>query len=99
MVKKVLAKIFIWLVLILMYAPILLLMIYSFQDSQYINLTHFGTPTFRLYSSLMEYEEIWEAFFNTMLVAVCAALVSTILGTVGAIGIFYSKAKRKRLLT
>lgn len=99
MVKKVLAKIFIWLVLILMYAPILLLMIYSFQDSQYINLTHFGTPSFRLYSSLMEYDEIWEAFFNTMLVAVVAAIVSTILGTVGAIGIFYSKKKAKTMLT
>lgn len=99
MVKKVLAKIFIWLVLILMYAPILLLMIYSFQDSQYINLTHFGTPSLRLYSSLMEYDEIWEAFFNTMLVAVVAAIVSTILGTVGAIGIFYSKKKAKTMLT
>ena len=99
MVKKVLAKIFIWLVLILMYAPILLLMIYSFQDSQYINLSHFGTPSFKLYGSLMEYEEIWDAFFNTLLVAVVASIVSTILGTLGAIGIFYSKKRYKTMLT
>ena len=99
MVKKIFAKIFIWLVLILMYAPILLLMIYSFQNSQYINLTEWGKPTFDLYYSLMEYEEIWDAFFNTMLVAVCAAIVSTILGTIGAIGIYYSKKRAKNLLT
>lgn len=98
MVKKVFAKIYIWLVLLLMYAPILLLMIYSFQDTQYIHLSSFGAPSLVWYQSLMTYTEIWDAFFNTMLIAVVSALISTVLGTIGAIGIFYSRKKVKTTL-
>lgn len=98
MVKKIFAKIYIWFVLFLMYAPILLLMVYSFQDTQYIHLSSFGMPSLVWYKSLMSYTEIWEAFFNTMLIAVVSSLISTILGTIGAIGIFYSKKKVKAAL-
>ncbi len=98
MVKKIIAKIYIWLILLLMYAPILLLMVYSFQNTQYIHLDHFGKLSFELYGSLMDASEIWDAFKNTMLIAIVSSIVSTILGTIGAIGIFYSRKKVKNTL-
>lgn len=95
MVKKIFAKAYIWFILFVMYAPILLLMIYSFQDTQYIHLNQFHHLSFQLYGKLFEASDIWEAFNNTMLIAIVNAIISTILGTVGAIGIFYSKRKVK----
>ena len=56
MVKKILAKVYIYLVLLLMYAPILLLMIYSFQDTQYIHFGEYGQFSFNLYIKLFENE-------------------------------------------
>lgn len=98
MVKKIIAKIYIWLILLLMYAPILLLMVYSFQNTQYIHLDHFEKLSFELYGSLMDASEIWDAFKNTMLIAIVSSIVSTILGTIGAIGIYYSRKKVKNTL-
>ena len=95
MVKKILAKVYIYLVLLLMYAPILLLMIYSFQDTQYIHFGSYGELSFNLYAKLFENEEIMTALWNTVLIAVASAVVATILGTIGAIGIHYSKRKVK----
>ena len=97
MVKKVAAKIYIWLVLFIMYAPILLLVVYSFQNTQYINLNHFSRLSGSLYGQLFANDEIMTALWNTILIAVSSAIVSTILGTLGAIGIFYSRKKLKRL--
>lgn len=99
MVKKILAKTYVWLLLFIMYAPILLLIVYSFQDTQYIHLGKFDRFSFNLYGSLFETAEIWEAFKNTMLIAVVSAIISTILGTIGAIGIFYSKKKMKNTIS
>ena len=92
MVKKILAKVYIYLVLFIMYAPILLLMIYSFQDTQYIHFGSYGELSFNLYAKLFENEEIMTALWNTVLIAVASAVVATILGT---IGIHYSKRKVK----
>ena len=98
MVKKILAKVYIYLVLFIMYAPILLLMIYSFQDTQYIHFGSYGDLSFNLYAKLFENEEIMTALGNTLLIAVASAVVATILGTIGAIGIHYSKRRVKTLL-
>lgn len=98
MVKKILAKIYIYLVLFIMYAPILLLIVYSFQDTQYIHFGSFTDLSFNLYPALFENAEIMEALWNTILIAVVSAVVATILGTLGAIGIYYSKKKVKKAI-
>ena len=66
MVKKVAAKIYIWLVLFIMYAPILLLVVYSFQNTQYINLNHFSRLSGSLYGQLFANDEIWFCYKNTV---------------------------------
>lgn len=96
MVKKVFAKSFIWIALLFMYLPIFTLMIFSFTEA-----TNIGSWTgfsFGLYGKLFKDSETLIALGNTILIAVVSALVSTILGTLGAIGIYYSKKKVKRTL-
>lgn len=96
MVKKILSNSFVYLVLLLMYAPILLLIAFSFTNS-----THIGTWngfSFDLYGQMFRNSEIMEAVKNTIVVAISSSLVATVLGTMGAIGIFYSSKRAKKIV-
>lgn len=91
MVKKILSIAFCVLVLLFIYSPILLLVVYSFTDATVIG--QWTGFSFKLYADLFRDSEIMEILFNTIWLALVAAALSTILGTAGAIGIFYSKKK------
>ena len=91
-----LCKFYVYILLLLMYAPILLLVIYSFTDTKIIG--KWGGFSLHLYRALFRDKEIMQAFLNTFLVAISSAVVSTILGTMGAIGIFYCKKRSKAVL-
>lgn len=96
MVKKFFSNFYITIILLLMYAPILLLVIFSFTDA-----TNIGTWrgfSFNLYKQMFKNEEIMTALKNTILIAVVSSICSTALGTLGAIGIYYSKPKVKKLM-
>lgn len=92
MVKKILRSTYLWLILIFLYAPVLLLVVYSFNAS-----TEIGSWTkdwnFSLYKMLFTDEKILNAIKNTVLLALSSSAISTILGTIGAIGMFYSKKR------
>ena len=91
MVKKILSVAFCALVLVFIYAPILLLVVYSFTASKIIGQwTGFSLD---LYRQLFKNAEIMGILFNTVWFALAAAMLATVLGTAGAIGIFYSKKK------
>lgn len=96
MVKKILAKSFIYLILLFMYLPIFVLIIFSFTDTK--NIGSWNGFTFKLYFDLFKDEKVLEALKNTLLVAFVSATLSTVLGTFGAIGIYYSKKKAKRFM-
>lgn len=103
MVKKHLGRIYIALMLLLMYLPILILVIYSFQDTTTIKFGVFNDFTFKLYNDLFDMSnrktrEIWIAVAHTLEIAIAAAIVSTIIGTLGAIGIFYSSRRVRNTL-
>ena len=83
LLRKVLGQCAIWIFLILMYVPILVLIASSFTDTEIIG--QWGNFSFELYARLFHDEEIGIALANTI------GLVSTLLGTLGAIGTFYSK--------
>lgn len=91
-----LCKFYVYILLLLMYAPILLLVVYSFTDTKIIG--KWGGFSLHLYKALFRDKEIMQAFLNTFLVAISSAVVSTILGTMGAIGIFYCKKRSKAVL-
>ena len=96
LIKKIFASSYVYLILILMYAPIMLLIAYSFTEST--NMGTWSGFSFQLYIDVFKDEEIMTALKNTVLIAIVSALCSTVLGTIGAIGIFYSKKRYKRLM-
>jgi len=98
MVKKILKYAFIVLVLLFLYAPIILLVVYSFNDSSVIGVWS-KKWTFRLYVDLYKDKDLLITVANTLVLAVVSAIISTILGTVGAIGMFYSKKKTYKILS
>ena len=99
MVKKVLGQTYIWLILLLMYLPVLVLIAFSFSASEQIS-TEYGQFTFQLYIDLFtgpNAEKIWTAVGNTILIALISSTVAVLLGTLGAIGAFYSKKKTRQI--
>ncbi len=96
MVKKILGYSYIYLILLLLYVPILVLIVFSFTNATYIG--QWNGFSFDLYGKLFESEEIMRAIGNTVIIAVISAICSTVLGTLGAIGAFYSKRRSRGIL-
>ena len=96
MVKKIIGKSYIWLILILMYLPVLVLIAFSFTES--VNIGQWAGFSFNLFPRLFKSREIMIALVNTVLLAVISAVVSTIIGTLGAIGAYYSKRRMRNAL-
>ncbi len=96
LVIKCLKAGFIGLILLLLYAPILLLAVYSFFSTDIIGTT--GSFSLEHYTKLFGDPVILEMIGNTLLLAFLAALLSTVLGTLGALGMFYCKKRTKALL-
>lgn len=84
------------LIYIFLYAPILLLIIFSFNDSK--NRVVWSGFTLHWYADLLHNEEIINAFILTIGVAVLAAAISTVFGTMAAIGFFSMKRKPRTIL-
>ena len=97
MVKKIIKIAYIVLALAFIYAPIILLTVYSFNLSPSIGIwsKKWG---FGLYKQLFTDKSIMQTVLNTVVLALLASVCSTILGTIGAIGTFYSKRKVKGAL-
>lgn len=98
MVKKILGQCYIWLIMIFMYAPVLLLVVFSFTSSKIIGANQWYGFTFQLYADLWHEEALLRALGNTIIIAITSAVVSTVLGTMGAIGAFYSKRKMRKTI-
>lgn len=82
--KNRLSKLYLYLIFIFLYAPIIILIIYSFNESKYRVWTGFSL---KWYIELFHNRQIMEALYNTIFVAVIASILSTIIGTAAAIGI------------
>ncbi len=83
--------IFLILVLAFLYAPILILVVYSFTDA-----THIGAIrgfSFHNYVTLFTTPELTGMIVGTVVLALGAAAIATVLGTAGAIGAFYSRKR------
>ena len=91
-----LSKFYVYILLLVMYAPLLLLIVFSFTDTKIIG--KWDGFSLHLYKALFKDAEIMQAFGNTFLVAISSAVVSTILGTMGAVGIFYSGKRSKAIM-
>ncbi|MCD7826214.1 MAG: ABC transporter permease subunit [Clostridiaceae bacterium] len=92
MAKKTVKNTVLGLVLLFLYAPVLILCVYSFTDSTMIgSIRHL---TLQNYKTLFTTPELLNMIFGTILLALAVSVLSTFLGTIGAIGAFYSGRKR-----
>lgn len=96
MVKKILPRVFLYSILFIMYLPILVLVVFSFTSSDAVGI--WNGFDLSLYSDLFNNTDLMNAVLNTVLIAFCSAIVATILGTLGAIGTFYSSKKYKKMI-
>ena len=87
--KRTLRLGFILLMLLFVYAPILILAFYSFTDASQIGT--FRTFTLQNYVTLFTTPELRDMIAGTLILAFGASLLATLLGTLGAIGSFYSR--------
>ena len=91
--KKTLKIIFFALVVLFIYAPILVLAVYSFTDSANIGPIH--NFSLKNYKTLFTSEELTGMITGTVFLAFGSAIIATLLGTLGALGAFYSKKLSK----
>ncbi|MBO5545482.1 MAG: ABC transporter permease [Bacteroidales bacterium] len=100
--KKILAQAYIYVLLVLLYAPLVFIAIFSFTESKVLgNWTGFST---RLYANLFTgnmqgSSSLLSAVENTLLIALIAAAFSTLLGTVAAVGIHNLRGRTKQTVT
>ncbi|MBR4822424.1 MAG: ABC transporter permease [Bacteroidales bacterium] len=99
--KKFFAKLYIWIVLIVLYAPILFIAVFSFTEAKSLgNWTGFSMNLYKnLFTGSMQNSSgLISAVENTLLIALIASVVATLLGTVAAIGIFNLKGRKKNVM-
>lgn len=84
---KALSKVYTAIIFIFLYAPIVVLIIFSFNDSTTMSRSVWSGFSFKWYHQLFQDGFILEALRNTLVIAVVAAVISTVLGTAAAIGI------------
>lgn len=87
--KRVLGKVGMALLLVFFYAPILFMIIFSFNSSK--SLTHFTGVSLRWYEAMLKNHSMMESLYITIIIALLATIISTIIGTITAIGLSKSK--------
>ncbi len=85
MMKKLPSKIYIGIIFLFLYAPIFVLIVFSFNSSK--SRSVFSEFTFKWYAELFRDSEIMGAFANTLIVAVISSVAATVLGTLAAVAI------------
>ncbi len=84
------------LVMLFFYIPLMLLIVSSFNESKTMA---WGGFSLRWYEELFfRSRSLWNSFFNSVIVAFSSAVISTLIGTLGAIGIYWYNFRLKRLL-
>ena len=97
MIWKTFRKMFLILVLVFLYLPILILAVYSFTEST--NIGAIRGFSLHNYVTLFTTAELTDMITGTITLALAAAAIATVLGTIGAIGAFYSRKNASRFIT
>ncbi len=94
--KKKLHKLYLALVLFFLYAPILTLIVLSFNDSKTMGV--WKGFTWRWYQELFDSVSMLNAFLNTFVIAIVSAVVSTVIGVAASVGIMAMKRKQQKIV-
>lgn len=97
--KRCLKWLFIGIVLLFIYFPIIFLTVNSFNESDMIQAgwTRFSWAHYKYFFNI--HNEPLQVVLQTLALAIVVATLSTVLGTVGAIGLFYSKKRTASALS
>jgi spermidine/putrescine transport system permease protein len=99
MTKRILASSYLGLLLVMLYAPILIIIAFSFTEAKVLgNWTGFS---FKLYAHLLQggvTHSLSAALWNTLIIGLTAAFASTVLGTIAAIGIFNMRPRAQKAI-
>lgn len=96
MVRRGIERIYLGLILIFLYAPILTLIVFSFNDSK--SRAKWGGFTLKWYKTMLKDPVISKSLYYTLIIALLASVIATIIGTLAAIGIHVMKKKTKSVV-
>ena len=96
MVKKWGQRIYLAVIFLFLYLPILVLIVLSFNNSR--SRVVWGGFTLKWYASCFTDETIMNAFVTTLQITLTAAIASTVIGTLAAIGISAMKKKNRTIM-
>ncbi len=96
MVKKISGRIYLTIIFLFLYLPILVLIVLSFNNSK--SRVIWGGFTGKWYVSMFQNETIMEAFITTLQITLTASVLATIIGTLAAIGIQAMRRRGKAIL-
>lgn len=96
MIKRFLERFYVVLIFIFLYAPIVVLMIFSFNDSKLRG--QWAGFTLDWYAELINDPIILQSLYNTLLVAIVSTIVSTVIGTLTAIGLNELRGFKKKVI-
>lgn len=96
MVKKSMEKIYLFIIFAFLYAPIVTLIIFSFNESKLRS--KWGGFSLRWYKSMLSNPSITKALYYTLIIALLSALIATIIGTLAALGISNMKTFYRRTI-
>jgi len=86
---KALKRIYLIIIFVFLYAPVLTLIVFSFNDSK--SRGHWGGFTLKWYGQLFKDRQVMSSLYNTIIIALLSALVATVAGTAAAVGIHSMK--------
>ena len=90
---------YLWLLLVVLYAPIAVIIICSFTESKVLgNWTGFSVGLYTNLFSGQAGHSLNMAIINTAIIAVSSAFLATILGTIAAIGIYNMRARHRKMV-
>ena len=94
--KRFLARGYAALIYLFLYAPILILIVFSFNASK--SRGNWAGFTLNWYLELFQDRQIMKALYYTMVIAVLSAIIATVIGTAAAIGIHNMKRLKKTIV-
>lgn len=95
MIKNAAKRIYLVLICLILYAPIVTLMVLSFNNTK--TRSRWGGFTGKWYASLFQNKEIMNALYTTLIIALLSALIATLIGTLAALGMQVMRSRTRTL--
>lgn len=94
--KRIFGKVLMILMILFFYLPIIFMVIFSFNESK--SLTHFTGFSMNWYEKLFQNRDMMESLYVTIIIAAIATIVSTLVGTISAIGLSKSSKIVRKIM-